>query len=1116
MKKYLYIIVLSLSFQSFSQQHIFENITDENGLSHNEVNSILCDSYGFMWFGTKNGLDKYDGYKFTSYKSKIEDSLSLSYNAIRCIYEDSNGDIWIGTLGNGLNKYNRKKNIFERYLCNTNDSTSLSSNNVYSIFEDSKKNLWIGTYGGGLQLLNRSTNTFTTYRKKMLNSIAGNSIRAIAEDSQGNLWIACDGDGLTKFNYINKTFCNYYHNPSNKNSLVSNAVLSIYIENDTSIFIGTWAGGISRYNPLSEKWYTIQHNSKCLNSLSNNDVFSIYKDLNGNFWFSTRNGVDLYNPGKNQFIHYKSIEFDKNSIPNNFVTYITGDKTGGVWIATVNGVCKTNIVGCSFDLIKKQANTTNTLLSQDIQSLCVDKDNNIIIGTLKGVQVFNPRKYSFQTIQLNHSLLPEEVVVKSIATDKKNIWIGTDGYGLVQYQIQSRQITVYKKNNSFISNNSIHSMWYDSIQNKLYLGTFGGGLNIFNINTKKFENFNIYNNEMENVINDIAPFSKKEILLSSANKGVFVYNTETNEISQFNSFENLKINSFETIDIYISKDKKVWIATNFGLGLINYKTKEITFYNISDNTKQYIFNGIVEDCNKNLWLSSNNGIFYFNTTTKKIESNYIKGGIQGLQFSQRAVCSIDSNTFVFGGINGINIFNSQQIIPNTYEANLVITNFKILNSEWYLFQNSNVDSTLINLKEIFIPYNKNSFAIEFSYLHFASSNSNKYAYMLEGYDDDWQYVSSDSRTAIYKNIPGGTYVFKVRAANSDGIWKSKNLSITITVNKPFWQTYMFYICLIISFIILFRIYIIHREKLLKEKIKASNMIKEHNIVLENINEELNAKNEEIRTQDEILKNINEKLIEKNKLITSSIEYSKYIQSTLLFENQNFKKIFPESFILYKPKDIVSGDFYWCTEIIDNNNKSIIISCIDCIGHGVPGAFITIIAKLILDKVILAEQVYNPSEILSNLHSNLITMFKCKNDISLDMSLIKIVPFQKTIIYSTANQKFSVYLPNHGLKTYKGDNCSIGDEFISPNYNYKEFTIEYSSHTKIYLYSDGFADQFGGVKNQKYMDSKFNLLLESISDFPITSQKKILLDTFNTWKCEEKQTDDVLILGFELE
>ncbi|MEP6952394.1 MAG: two-component regulator propeller domain-containing protein [Ginsengibacter sp.] len=807
---YIFLLfLLSLYSFAFSQSHHiqFDHIGTAQGLSQSNVLCIMRDSRGFMWFGTRDGLNKYDGYKFTLYKNDPLDKNSISGNFIRGITESKNGDLWIATLGTGICRYNRNKENFTRYqhdrentnsLCdensniivednqgklwigtdrgldmfdplknkfvhftyNPNDKGSISDLNVRYIFEDTHHDLWICTQNGGINLFNRKTQTFTRFQhhKNDTTSIGGNNVYTMFEDSKHRLWVGTDGAGMDLFDKKTGVFFHFKHDENTNNTLSANVVYAINEDAENNIWIGTENGGLSILNYTTRVFTTYKNDEIDKQSISNNSIYSIYKDLKNNMWLGTfAGGVDLADRDKIKFPHFEHT-MQKNSLSNNHVLSIFEDSKKYIWIGTDGGGL--NLFDPSsgnFTHFRHEKNNEQSICGDYVLTACEDSKGNIWIGTWgDGVTVYNPTNNTFKHFKndpANPSSLNNNNAWKIFEDKDKNIWVGTFGVGLDLLNPDGKSFTHYQYNTNRsdgISANNIVSIFEDS-DGELWVCTDGGGLCLFNKKSKTFSRF--------------------------------LHNDNRNSIS------NNSLN-------YICEDgnKNLWIGTRTGLSEFNKKTRQFTVYTVADGLPGNVIFGILEDSKQNLWISTNRGVSCFSLITKVFKNYGVSDGLQSNEFKAQASCKSTSGMMYFGGNNGFNQFLPESIYSVAFEPPLVITNFQIFNKEVPIAINKNDKSPLTKsiteTKTITLPSSNSVFSFEFATLNYTAPEKKQYAYMLEGFDKDWNKVGS-TRTATYTNLDPGTYLFKVKGLNNEGNWSSNVTTIQLIIKPPFWLTWWF-------------------------------------------------------------------------------------------------------------------------------------------------------------------------------------------------------------------------------------------------------------------------------------------------------------------------------------
>lgn len=810
----------------------FEQITTEQGLSQNTVRCIYQDSKGFLWFGTTNGLNRYDGYDFKIYLNNPSDSTTISLNSIWTIYEDREGLLWIGTNGGGLNKYDREKEIFTSYKNDPDNSSSISHNSVRSIYEDKKGILWIGTDGGGLNRFDKETGTFNYYihDKNNPHSISNNRIWSILEDSNGNLWIGTYGGGLNRFNRKNNRFTHYSPDSDNKFSISSNRIRTIIEDREGILWIGTNDGGINRFNPKEKKFYHYKNTPGSDKCLANNRVRTIFEDRSGNLWMGTLEGLCRYNRKNNQFLTYTDNPLDKHSLTDKSIWSIYEDHSGVLWIGTINGLNKYNRKNEQFLHFRKIPGNPNSLSDNVVRAISEDRKGTIWIGTDGGgLNRFDVHNETF--VHYQHK--PEDPNsisssrIRAVLEDKRgNLWIGTYGGGLNKFD--GRKFKAYKTSHSDTASISSNQVWtlYEDRQGVLWVGTYGGGLNRFDWENETFsvcehEPYNPSSISNDRITCIFEPENDSENLWIGTIDGLNKFNRKTGLSSRYysNKEDLNSLGSSSIRVIYEDKNGYLWIGThNGGLNKFNPETDNFLRYTMSEGLPDNSIYGILEDEIGNLWLSTNKGLSKFDPETEEF-TNYDKyDGLQNNEFKEGAYFKTSDGSLLFGGINGFNLFNPSEIKKNSTAPKIVITDFQILNRSVppeliYPRQKSIMETDVIE-----IPYKKNVISFEFSALHYTAPEKNRYKYIMEGFDEDWT-DAEKRRHVTYTNFSPGEYVFRVKASNCDGIWNEEGTGIRIKIIPPFWLTMWFKIIMGIFIIgiayavVRYRYISAHRKKL---------------------------------------------------------------------------------------------------------------------------------------------------------------------------------------------------------------------------------------------------------------------------------------------------------------
>lgn len=838
---WMYIHSINISAQT--RELKFEHLTIEEGLSQSTVFTIHQDSKGFMWFGTSDGLNKYDGYKFTVYKPDKHKKKSLSSGYINEIFEDSKKRLWIGTRDGGLNlfdsenecfislktmpdnpnslpdntvyvvyetsdgalwiatnagiskmDYENGKFNFTNYKHSPNDSTSLSHNYVRSIYEDKAGFLWIGTFTGGLNKMDRRTGKFTNYQNIPgdTTSIIDGQVKAVFEDSYGAIWIGTE-NGLNRFDRKTETFHRYIADVDDLQSISSNPVYSIVEDKWKNLWVGTYGGGLNLYNRKDDSFIHYQNNPSLKTSLIHNRIWDLFIDQSGVLWIGTLGGVSKYDRNKEKFAHQTYIPGDNNSLSHKWVWAFSEDLSGNIWVGTQKGLSVFDKQTQSFKNYYYNPNDTTSLSHNSVKAIWIDNDGTVWVGTRGGLNKFMPESKSFLRYENNpnDSTSINHNDVRALLRDHlNNLWIGTLDGGLDLFDEKNNRFIHYSKDHNdttTISNNAVWTVFEDS-KGRLWAGTFGGGLNLFDRETHKFMRFQ-NTPDCENCISDNNVRSIRE-----DSKGM------------------------------------LWIGTSNGLNRFNPETNEFKIFQENDGLPNNVVYGVLVDKHDNIWLSTNRGLVNFIPDENEFKTYTEKDGLQSNEFNGGAYYKSKSGQMFFGGINGFNLFYPDSIFDNSYKPNVEITDFLIFNKSVPIGENANgrviLSKSISETDQIKLLYTDYSISFEFTALHFSSPKKNQYSYFLEGLDENWIFTGADKRFATYTSLPPGDYTFKVKGSNCDGIWSDDIASVKITVLPPFWNTWWFKL-LVAAFIILSgffwykaRIYRIEAQKrILEQQVK---------------------------------------------------------------------------------------------------------------------------------------------------------------------------------------------------------------------------------------------------------------------------------------------------------
>ncbi|MDF4203717.1 two-component regulator propeller domain-containing protein [Maribacter sp. SA7] len=807
--------ILKLNAQSNNQ--FLERIGIENGLSSNYPTSILQDSTGYIWIGTNNGLNRYDGYESKVFNYDPNDKNSISDNWITCLLEDSNGNIWIGTEGGGLNLYNTKTGNITRFEYNYNEPTSISSNDVLKIYEDSQQRLWVGTKSG-LNLFNENSLSFQRYMQPNECQNCKHSIKTIIEDQKGNLFIGDEFQGLYYFLPSDGTFKKVKPNYVSEEEHPSEFINDLYLTNH-KLWVAT-DNGLATLNTLTNTYKKTKLITTHGNSISDVYIWKIYNEHQGSFWLCTNgSGLVNYDLATEELKVYRSDGNTAYNIDNNSIEDVLVDKSENIWMATTgNGLNKFNLKNLIFNHWEKDDNYNNSLVNNNVRAMFQDLDGTIWIGTNNGLSRFNSKRRLFKnyTKDFNYRGDTNTPKIRTIYRSKNNVlWVGTQGGGLYSYNAKTDRFNLAL---DFVSNplttkirhiKSIYELGNDS----LLIGTTGSGLLIYNTTTSEITAVRT-TNDPNNILSDLSAncmlrASDSEVWIGS-DRGLVLLNTNTFEFSLWNYKENCKncIVGNKIRSLFLDDSKQLWIGTRSGLAIFNPKTEEFEQYKVEDGLPSDIIFGILSGADDNIWLTTPNGL----SKTEQGKIHFCNISIPGNSILDMGGHSqgTDENLLV-GGTSGFTIFNPNDIKDNLHVPNVVLTDIKVNNKSMQFYEN------IDQIKTIDLPYDQNNLTFKFSALEFTNSKINKYKYKLEGFNTDWiDYGTKHDLT--FTNLDPNTYKLKIKGSNNENVWNENETSLTIQISSPWWKTWWFRMLSLLLIIgILFSIYYIRLNTLKKTK-----------------------------------------------------------------------------------------------------------------------------------------------------------------------------------------------------------------------------------------------------------------------------------------------------------
>ncbi len=840
------------------QSLTFDHLTIDEGLSNNTIYAILEDRDGFLWFGSRDGLNRYDGYEFEIYKADPQDSTGLQHNTIQCLLEDKAGNIWIGLRKGGFSILERKTQKFR-----TNPLSkplNWSEVTVQTIFQDQQGDIWIGTLGHGLIRTNPALDQvdhFHTRATRENSRLRNDLVFSIAEDVDQNIWIATEGPMLHYYSKRQQQIRVIEDNPEEGLNLgsYSKALLAqketlwvgtegnhlylydlkrktfqqkrvgnglvkdITLDSKGRIWVSTDGSGLFYSDNKGESFQNERFSGNLKNSLNTNALYDLFADSRDNVWVGSFNGgVNVYKPYQPEFLTFLQ-SINKTNAPGfQSVLCFLEDQQNKIWIGTDGGgLLKFDPVSQTFEIYQHTPNVPNTLSSNVITSLYQDQQGDIWVGTFaQGLNQFDPQTKRVKRLYQHEDDKPNSLVNNNVwdiqADHQGHLWIATLGGGLSRLDLDTQIFTHFlpdPKNPKSLSDVQTRVLLLDSKQN-LWIGTEYGGLNMLPAGSKKFQQW------------------------------------------RFNPRDPRSLPANSVLCLLEDQKGNIWVGTEGG-GLACLEAGKSSFKNYStqDGLPSNVINALEVGHNGMLWISTNMGLSAYNSK-QKVFTNYNKrDGLQSNQFNPDASLKSQSGTLFFGGINGFNQFSSKNLKTNPHPPRIAFTDFKLFNQSLPVgaFEGRTILPQPLNASpRIHLSYFDNVFTIEFAALEYTNPSENQLAYRLKGFEDQWSFVDGGKRSATFTNLDADTYVFEVKAANNHGVWNEEIKQLTIEISPPFWETLWFRGLVLITVLGIFFAYVRFQNQRREEKFKQKLLLAEQKILQqdkERLEAEVERKNSEL-------------------------------------------------------------------------------------------------------------------------------------------------------------------------------------------------------------------------------------------------------------------------------
>lgn len=1295
----------------------FERLTAQQGLSENNVRTLLQDHQGFMWIGTQDGLNRYDGYGIRVFSFIPGDTTSLSDNYITALYEDRQGVLWVGTNSGGLNRYDRRTGKFRQFLHNPQSSNALSDATIYSILEDRQGMIWVGTKRGGLNRLDPRTGEITIFapQPEDPNALPASEIWDLHEDATGSLWITTGG-GLVRMRGSDKMAKFETFKPEGASKI---AFASLTEDHEGTLWLGSWGMGLFSFDKKTRVFTSWLPSPGKPGGLSETVITGVVESAPGNYWISTYGGgLIRYQPGQGGFVSYRHDPADATSLGDDRLWTLYQDRAGAIWTGSfLGGVNILDVQNEHFVHWKPRKGQAEGLKDYKMTAIHAARSGELWVGTLQGLHHLLLSSDGVSIAEARQVPLNADAKQPDITgvwqDPKGHVWVATWGAGLFRvtplpankYSVKQYTTDFQKPKPNDIISPMVISITGDQ-RGHLWIGTFHG-LSRFDPEKEVFTNYrhqkgdahSLTDNYVFSVLQD-----RQGNVWVGTNKGLNRFDTLSGRFERYTKeSHNLTHNSI--LSLFEDRTGKLWVGTGGGgLNIWMQEAKKFEAFTEREGLPNNVIQGITQDAQGIFWLTTNKGICRFDPKSRQTTNYDVHDGLQDNRFRRNSLYQDPLRGLIYaGGDNGMTVFHPTHVRSNTYVPPVWLTDILLFNSpipiRSELYPDSPLTGTLDEVEGIRLAYDQKVITFQFVALSYRLPYKNRYAYRMEGFDADWQYTSANQRSITYTNLEPGTYTFRVKASNNDGVWNDTGVSIKVEIVPPFWRTLWFQVLAVLTLSAGVYAFFRYREYQLKQRQQElEGLVRLRTGELLEKNEELHQQQEEIlaqrdlieRTNGELLRNnenlhtisqigyqvtssldvlhviklvyqnvnslmdaacfgigildqgnqkivfegfmekgeelpyhthdleaeadlaawcartgkdfitgdlaadfarlfpgrrldaiegelprsliyapllqgsrvmgvitvqsfesdaygereltilkalgayiavalsnaraysevkqANQIIALKNANITDSIRYAKTIQEAVLPDQKRMEALLGTHFVVYRPKDIVSGDFYWC----HRKGEVSAIAVVDCTGHGVPGAFMSMIATLLLNDIVnRSSQMPAPADMLTSLHEGLRTALRQDQDANRDGMDVCLCTLEgqsadtgsHTRIRFAGAKRPLFYATAHEVNYLRGTRKSIGG-IHKVEKAFEEETLLLPAGSCLYLTTDGLGDQYN-PERRKYGTTPLLQLLQFMAGLPAEKQKEILLGELARHQQDAEQLDDITFVGIVL-
>jgi len=794
---------------------LFDRIGLEQGLSQGTVTTMVQDHVGFIWIGTQDGLNRYDGRSVRVYEHRPGDATSLPHNAIQALVEDDEGRLWIGTQG-GLAAWDRQRTGLTPYRHRAGDPSTLAGDRIAALHQDRAGAMWVGTADSGLDRFDPASGTFHHYRHQPGDptSLSDDRVRAIYEDRLGNLWIGTLG-GLNLYHRASDTFLSFRHDPANPASLADDGVRSILEDQHGALWVGTF-GGLDRFDRATVTFEHFRHHPDDPRSLAENRVRALFEDADGRLWVGTDGGLHLFAAETASFVRYRHDPADPHSLSNDRVMTILQDRGGVLWVGTQGGGAnKWSPRTWAFARYRRNADGSG-LASDNVLAIYDDGDGVLWVGTAGGgldrVDRNSGEVRHFRHRPGDPTSLSDDRVAALAADADGGLWVGTLAGGLNRFDPTHQRFTRFRhdpQDDASLGHDGVAVLYVDR-RGELWAGTFGGGLNRFDRASATFERWRHDPADPTSLSHD------QVSSLAEDGDGRLWVGTFGGTLDRFDrqrgSFLRLRGGSPSAgaprnpvLALYVDRRGVLWSGSLTGglarLDRLDETTGEAVFSHFDERhgLPNDVVYGILEDEAGKLWLSTNNGLACFDPRSETFRSFFVEHGLQSNEFNMGAYYKSSRGELFFGGVGGVSAFFPQRLERHAPPPPVVLTSFL----KWH--QPVDLGRPSYLLERLELDHREHVFSFELAVLDYEAPARNRYRYRLEGFDDDWIDVS-EVRRVTFTNLDPGTYVLRAQGAGPDGVWNDHGIALPITITPPLWRSVWAYLGYALGALLLVAVY----------------------------------------------------------------------------------------------------------------------------------------------------------------------------------------------------------------------------------------------------------------------------------------------------------------------